>query len=225
MKAIAIVAEPQANPADMQTLAVMHTQQDACAALAGHLRSGTGPATGNQSLPSIIRPLTDSDLAFPQRTPFGHCHALYTRKGQGGAVVETLKLLEGGANNDSPRTNMLQGVDGKVYIYHVLAKAEAELNPTEYLNLEILGRVSAKKEEDNAWTILHLCGHKWCMNAQHFAVGTKRHNEEQTSCHRGLQSTNTEIEYATVQSAYCRHSVKCWSVVYAGDSSDGHQWA
>ena len=74
-------------------------------------------------------------------------------------------------------------------------------------------------------TILHLCGHKWCMNPEHLAVGTKRLNDEQTHCHRGLQSAGTGEELALVGGVYCKHSVRCWSIVYGGAFRDFHPWS
>jgi hypothetical protein len=57
----------------------------------------------NQSLPPFVRGLTDDDLLFAQEPPRGHCQALYTRTRRGGEVLVSLKLTEGGSNNDSPR--------------------------------------------------------------------------------------------------------------------------
>jgi hypothetical protein len=201
----------------------MEAPTGACERFAAQLMAGIGPGNGNQSLPPIVRPLTDDNLLFPQQLPHGHCWALWTRTMAGGVQEERLKLREGGLNNDAPRTSNLDGVDGKTYIYHVLAVAHATTNPSTHLNMELLSRVSQGKQEDGALTILHLCGHKWCMNPQHLAVGTKRYNDEQVHCHRGLQSAVSAEDIASVRAYYCRHSVKCWSIVYSHPFQDEFQ--
>jgi hypothetical protein len=66
-------------------------------------QNGT-PTSTNQSLPPVVRRLTEDDLLFPQKIEHGHCHALYTRtRVKGGEVQTNLKLTEGGSNSDSPR--------------------------------------------------------------------------------------------------------------------------
>jgi hypothetical protein len=58
----------------------------------------------NQYLSPRIQFLNDSDLAFEQDLPHGHCAAMFTRTmHKGGVVAEGLKLREGGSNNDHPR--------------------------------------------------------------------------------------------------------------------------
>lgn len=56
-----------------------------------------GTQSRNQSLPPFLRSLTDEDLLFPQDTPHGHCHALFTRTRRGNEVSVNFKLAEGGS--------------------------------------------------------------------------------------------------------------------------------
>ena len=91
-------------PAGEQLL-VMQATPAALAAFCSMLQNGgENIESRNQSLPPFTRALTDENLLFPQALPRGHCHALYTRTRQrGGNVSVSLKLTEGGSNNDSPR--------------------------------------------------------------------------------------------------------------------------
>lgn len=85
----------QATPAALNTFCNMLQRTD----------TDTGPESSrNQSLPPVIRSLTNEELLFPQDTPHGHCHALFTRTRRGSDVTVSLKLTEGGTNNDSPRS-------------------------------------------------------------------------------------------------------------------------
>lgn len=62
------------------------------------------PPAKNKSLTPRIRQLTDQHLAFPQPVPYGHCMYLVQRTNEKSrGVVESVKLIEGGTNNDSPR--------------------------------------------------------------------------------------------------------------------------
>jgi homing endonuclease-like protein len=180
----------------------------------------------NQNLTPVLRSLADTDLKFPQGLDHGHCRALWVRKaGIGGKVVESLKLKEGGGNNDSPRV-VCPGLDGKkIYLYHLVVVDEASRSPSPRLSLDLLAGVSQQKAELCAKTILHLCGHKWCTEPSHFAVGSKMLNDEQTSCHRILQSAETQEEYETIQRVACRHMPKCWTVLYSGEFADQVGWA
>ena len=184
--------------------------------------------TSNQSLPPRTRSLTNDDLAFPQTLPFGHCMVYIDRKRTRATIQETIKLLEGGTNNDSPRTSLLAGTSGKkVYCYHILAAYRAYNDPTPTFNLDRLRRVAqnkSNKEGTQHLTILHLCGHKWCMNMDHLAIGTKVLNDEQTACHRGLQAAQTPQDLEAVSWAYCRHPTKCWTCVYTGRFADTQSW-
>jgi len=194
--------------------------------------SGNGPAAPasskrkNQYLLPQVRPLVDSDLKFPQGLDLGHCRALWARKvGVGGVVEEFLKLKEGGANNDSPRV-VFPGLDGKkVYLYHLVAVDRARALPSPRLSLDLLKQVSQDKSELCAKTILHLCGHKWCLAPDHFAVGSKVLNDEQTACHRFLQSAESLDEYNLIQQFCCRHTPKCWTNIYGGVFKDRVWWA
>ncbi|KAH7062723.1 hypothetical protein BKA63DRAFT_190243 [Paraphoma chrysanthemicola] len=49
---------------------------------------------------------------------------------------------------------------------------------------------------------------------------------ETLDCHRGLQSATSLAEVGQVQDGYCRHTVKCWPVVYKGDYNESvaHEW-
>jgi hypothetical protein len=174
-----------------------------------------------------VRPLSDEYLLFPdQQLPGGHCWALYTRTRIDGEVREALKLREGGGNNDAPKTQTLHGLVGrKVYNYHIVAAVEAFDNPSQHLNLDLLRAVSKDKRDEGALTIMHLCGHKWCHNPKHLAVGTKEYNDEQTGCHRGIQSKSSRADMDLVREVYCSHSVKCWSILYKEEFSDIVSWA
>ena len=185
--------------------------------------------TSNQSLPPRTRSLTDDDLAFPQDLPFDHCMVYIDRKKTRGTIQENIKLLEGGTNNDSPRTSLLAGTSSKkVYCYHILAAYRAYTSPTPAFNLDRLRMVAqnkSSKEGTQHLTILHLCGHKWCMNMDHLAIGTKVLNDEQTACHRGLQAVQNPQDLEAVSRVYCRHPTKCWTCVYTGQFADAQSWA
>ena len=180
--------------------------------------------------------MTDGDLLFPgQSLPAGHCAVLVRRERKGGVVVEKPATREGGENNDSPRVTGLEGLNAgnanaktKVYAYHIAAAQRAYTHPEPGLN-EALLRSVAKEKTNSATTtltVMHLCGNKWCVEASHLVVGSKRYNDQQTSCHRGLQSATSLAEVEQVQDGYCRHTVKCWTVVYRGDYNEAgaHEW-
>ncbi len=70
---------------------------------------GTAVSSGprpNSSLNGVIRTVGLDQLKFETKefTMFGPCSVFYSRSQvRGAAVVEKLKLVEGGSNNDSPR--------------------------------------------------------------------------------------------------------------------------
>lgn len=115
--------------------------------------------------------------------------------------------------------------DLKIHNYHVLAAYKANIDPLETLNLDLLRAVSTDKKEEKAWTVLHLCGHKWCHSPDHLAMGPKVFNDEQTWCHRMLQSVETEEEYNSVRRFACKHRLRCWTVVYRGGWKDNWLWS
>lgn len=183
------------------------------------------PVSSNQNLFHKFETLTDQQLKYGGQAAvgaFGHCCYLTTRKRGQPPVV---KLTEAGQNNDSPRTELLDGITGKIYIYHILARHKAELNPGGTLTMDRLRAVSQDKRDGSPVTIVHLCGHKWCMNENHLDIKSKRYNDEQYSCHRGLQSAGGSAEYLQVQKGYCKHAEKCWTIVYQGQFADEHPWA
>lgn len=146
-------------------------------------------------------------------------------------------LREGGENNDAPRVTGLEGLNvarsstkTKVYAYHIAAAHRAYTQPESGLTEDLLRSVAKDKTHQPSTTepltVMHLCGNKWCVEGSHLVVGRKKYNDQQTACHRGLQSALSSDEVAQIQAAYCRHSVKCWTVVYGGDYSSvgGHEW-
>lgn len=194
--------------------------------------------TSNASLPPSIRQLTQQDLAFKDQTlPFGHCSVLLRRTRKGGVVLETPAIREGGNNNDSPRITGLRGlcvhgkassVQTKIYAYHLAAAYHAYNSPRVGLTEHLLRSVAREKSRRVAdtHTIMHLCGNKWCVEGLHLVVGRKQYNDQQTACHRGLQSSLNSQEVAQVQEAYCRPTIKCWTVLYKGVYSEAwkHEW-
>lgn len=186
------------------------------------------PAAENQNLFHRIESCSDRDLKFSGHLTsasalHGHCCYLRTQKKGQNPVI---KLLELGANNDSPRTGLLGGAVGtKIYIYHILARHKAELAPRGGLTMDRLRLVSQDKRDKSPWTIVHLCGHKWCMNENHLDIKSKRYNDEQYSCHRGLQGAQSQYEYLGVQRDYCKHAEKCWTINYDGVFKDEFQWS
>lgn len=134
----------------------------------------------------------------------------------------------------------------KHYIYHMMAlysaqRAEAIAmsstmaaapaigsvsggTPTARLNLPAqlrytiadLEGVSATKVKSGAYTVLHLCGNKWCCFSGHYFVGSKVYNDEQTACHKGLHNARSLEEYLQIQNSYCKHEPKCWALPYGG---------
>lgn len=221
-----------------QQLLVMTAPRIAITAYWHSIQPGapTGIVT-NASLPPIVRKLNDRDLAFlGQHLPLGHCLVLKRRTRKQGVVSESPALREGGENNDSPRVTGLEGlcVSGnsrktKVYAYHIAAAQRAYTSPESGLTEDLLRSVAKDKTADPSTeplTVMHLCGNKWCVEGAHLVVGRKRYNDEQTACHRGLQSAISSDEIAQIQASYCRHTIKCWTVVYRGDYNEGgsHQW-
>ena len=113
----------------------------------------------------------------------------------------------------------------KYPIYHLVAYAKAVDNPTTVLTLDLLRSVSSDKREVDSKTILHLCGHLFCVEEDHLAVGTKVYNDEQAACHRLLQSAKNLYEYQMIQQYGCKHTPKCWTIIYGGVFADNVQWA
>jgi len=103
-----------------------------------------------------------------------------------GIILSIITVLH---TNVYSRSNLLEGIPSKVYIYHILTAHKAASQPTMTLTSSRLNEVSQEKRDAKPLTILHKCGHKWCMNEDHYDIGPKCYNEEQTSCHRGLQSS------------------------------------
>ncbi|KAH7070817.1 hypothetical protein FB567DRAFT_422162, partial [Paraphoma chrysanthemicola] len=158
-----------------------------------------------------VRSLTHGDLLFPgQDLPFGHCAVLVRRERKGGAVVETPALREGGENNDSPRITGLEGLTAgnangksKIYAYHIAAAQRAYTHPEPGLTEALLRSVAKNKTNSSTTTltVMHLCGNKWCVEGSHLAVGSKKYNDQQTFCHRGLQSAISLAEVGQVQNS------------------------
>jgi len=185
----------------------------------------------NSALPPFVRQLSDEHLEMPSETlPFGHCKFVMRRTYIEEELVETPAIREGGGNNDAPRVTMpnfcensMQIKKSKVYAYHIAAAHRAHFNLKPDLNLPLLQSVAQNKLGSNAYTIMHLCGNKWCVESDHLSVGTKIHNEQQTACHRGLQSATPHDGPATSQ-GYCRHTIRCWTVLYKGRFKETHHW-
>ena len=179
-----------------------------------------------------IRTLSDIDLAYPGQGSFtkkyGHCKYWMTREKKGGNIAETPKLIEGGTNNDAPRVvfnfpGITKGT--KFYIYHVIAMEAALSGRNHHLSKIKLEAVSKQKNEVDALTVVHLCGHKWCLNADHYRIRAKRYNDQQVFCHFGLQSAADHRELKTIRDFYCKHSPnKCWTINYQGLFASDHQW-
>ncbi|KAL8827353.1 MAG: hypothetical protein Q9170_007049 [Blastenia crenularia] len=119
---------------------------------------------------------------------------------------------------------IIPGTGKKLYAYHILAAYAAYTDVNSNFTIPKLEAVSPDKIEDSALTIVHHCGHKWCVNIQHLDIKTKRYNDEQVGCHRGLQSATDQGEYETVHEIYCRHPEKCWSIAYEGEYKDDISW-
>jgi len=179
-----------------------------------------------------IRTLLDTNLAYPGQDSiikkYGHCKFWMNRERKGATIQETPKLIEGGTNNDAPRVSFtFPGVKAgtKFYTYHVVA-IEAILSGTnKHLSMSKLEAVSKHKNEANALTVVHLCGHKWCLNADHYRIRTKKYNDQQVFCHFGLQSAVDHRELKTMRDFYCKHTPnKCWTINYGGDFASGHVW-
>lgn len=177
--------------------------------------------SGNQYLIGHIHPLSDEDLHIPVQHEFGHCWIYEQRlKTPNNQIVKKVKLLEGGTN-DAPR--WMYG-SRKIPIYHILARVSAYktdnnpdfLRPTTFSERDLL-QVSPTKANTGpeVYTLMHLCGNKWCMNHQHYHIGKKRYNDQQTSCHLGLHNVDTEQQYKMIQQNYCKHAKKCWANVYS----------
>jgi hypothetical protein len=61
-------------------------------------------ASGNQYLTPALRPLKDTDLKFSGQKFSKHCRYVAMRTvDKKGTITETIKLREGGTNNDHPR--------------------------------------------------------------------------------------------------------------------------
>ena len=119
---------------------------------------------------------------------------------------------------------LLPGIAEKVYAYHIMLAHKAYSRPDPRVDSARLALLSQDKRDPCPLTILHLCGHRWCQNPDHLTIGTKRWNDEQTSCHRMLQSATSTEEYEAARRV-CRHGDRCWTVVYGGEFADRHAWA
>ena len=98
------------------------------------------------------------------------------------------KLREGRTNNDSHRKPRL-ATGQKLHAYHITAAYQAYFHPILALTIDWLRAVSKRKAEgETPSTILHGCGHKWCVAPEHFTVGPKRRNGQQVGCCRALGS-------------------------------------
>jgi hypothetical protein len=93
------------------------------------------------------------------------------------------------------------------------------------MSLTLLHSVSSDKKEPDSKTVLHLCGHLFCVEEEHLVVGTKVYNDEQAACHRLLQSATNIIEYNAIQQHGCKHLPKCWTILYGGIFADNISWA
>lgn len=180
----------------------------------------------NSFLLPFIKALNDANLQFNQVTPLDHCSALVTRTEKDGKINESVKLREGrNANKDRPGVILTKGSRTKVYVYHIVALVTAIRNPGPRLTPDLLRSVSQEKSEKNAQTILHLCGHHWCLTPGHLAVGSKVLNDEQTACHGILQSAKSLEEHDSIQKNGCKHMPKCWTIIYGGEFRDVVSWA
>lgn len=67
---------------------------------------GNGTSSSNASLPGVVRPAPVSRLKFitPDVDRFGPCWTYSNRERRNGVTRESLKLVEGGSNSDSPRS-------------------------------------------------------------------------------------------------------------------------
>jgi hypothetical protein len=213
-------------------------------AIETYWRSIQAPATSsiskNASLSPVVRQLSDLDLAFSgQNLSLGHCSVIVRRtirKGTG-LVSETPALCEGGKNADSPRVTGVEGLGvrgesrkTKLYAYHIAAAYQAYTNPTPGLSERHLRSVAKDKSTQplvvDQLSVMHLCGNKWCVEGAHLVVGSKKYNDQQTACHRGLQSATSLLQVNCITESYCQHTVKCWTLVYRGNYSklSYHQW-
>jgi hypothetical protein len=154
---------------------------------------------------------------------FGHCRVLFQRsKLADGREIEIPKLREGGGNNDHPRMSIEKR---KFPVYHLVAVDKAVRDPTSRLSMDLLNEVSSDKTEQHAKTILHLCGHMFCVSDRHIQVGSKVLNDEQSACHRILQSATSLEEYTTLRNSACKHTSRCWTILYDGVFGDSVTWA
>lgn len=201
--------------------------KDAVECLETEAREPPWQSGNNQAWPKC-RPMTTGQLVVPNWFDFagvtkdaGHCKYLVTRtRVNGQQWVETPKLHEGGTDLH-PRVTINRR---KYYVYHLLAVYQAHMKPGKFLNPGLLARVSQRKAGAEAYTILHDCGHKWCVNRSHLSIGPKTFNDEQVSCHRGLLGALDRTEYQGVQKYYCKHDPKCWTIRYTGEYSDAPRW-
>lgn len=111
----------------------------------------------------------------------------------------------------------------KKALFHALLLDNARFPPKNTIpvvTVDRLAQVTPFKQEDNALTVLHLCGHKWCMNVNHYQVGYKLFNEQQVYCHHFLHNSTTAEEYEEARKL-CDHRRKCWTNVYTGALNDG----
>ncbi|PWY96872.1 hypothetical protein BCV70DRAFT_209043 [Testicularia cyperi] len=131
----------------------------------------------------------------------GHCKNLFTQMRSSTGTQEEVKLSERGeTSHNAPKTGNLI-LKKKVFIYHVLAahKAYMATDPSS-LTVEQLWQYKQEKATPSAklFTIMHLCGNRWCMNVDHYYISSKQYNNKQTACHWGLQLVNTIMGYNAV---------------------------
>ncbi|KAI2778472.1 zinc-binding loop region of homing endonuclease-domain-containing protein [Daldinia loculata] len=181
-----------------------------------------GQQRSNQNLPPKVEILSHNDLAFPH--PLNHltngmCHAMRFPKLRQGRE-------DPGEHNpaEHPRvqlefTNAVTGAktSAKIYAYHIAAVHRVNYGlETTLMNKQLLAAVCQKKAADGSpqYTIRHACGNGWCINADHLEVGRKTLNDEETSCHRALQSAEDKEEMEGAALYACKHEPKCWALKY-----------
>lgn len=70
----------------------------------------------------------------------------------------------------------LASLMGQFHTYLALAVAKVYDAPTDTINLESMAQSIQEKSGPNCKTIIHLCGHKWCMSGDHYTISTEVFN-------------------------------------------------
>jgi hypothetical protein len=104
-----------------------------------------------------------------------------------------------------------KGSDG--YVHHVSILANSQTDEPIH-KLSLLKKVSQKKQQENAYSISHICGNGGCARPGHLIIEKKYLNDERASCHRFLRRCRHKLECRMIR-RLCNHTPKCFINIYS----------